>query len=267
MASKSIFKGSHGINNVLEPHRLQYDDAGYCHFAEAVNVVIDDSGGFYRRFGTNFLHDKGAHSLWSSGKYCFFVSEGDLYRVLSDFSVVKVIGGIGDTEMVYAVMHGKCYMSNSNVRLIVTDDSVSSWDAVVPEQFAGDSNVYGIIDNITSLAVHAGRLFAVSGGKYLWQSIPGNPCCFSISDGPINIPGLNGIVSVGTGLYVSCDDGVLFLSGSSKADFVRSVVYTKKIIKGTLNVIDGSDVRTGIEYPRLNAIWVSENGVCIGDIS
>ena len=90
MATVPVFRRSLGLNNVIEPHRLVYREDGACPFAEAVNIIIDDNGSFKRRFGIEKLHDGGAHSLWSKGEFCFFISSGNLYRVMLDGTVVLV---------------------------------------------------------------------------------------------------------------------------------------------------------------------------------
>lgn len=51
MATAPVFRGALGLNNVVEPHRLKYREDGFCELAEAVNVIIDDSGSVKRRFG------------------------------------------------------------------------------------------------------------------------------------------------------------------------------------------------------------------------
>lgn len=265
MAQASVFKGSTGINNALEPHRLRYLENGFCPFAEGVNIVIDDGGSFARRKGVSQVFDGPSHSLWAEDGYCFFVSEGDLYRRLADDTNVLVLGGVGDAPMYYAVMHDKCYMANGTVRLIVDDSSVSSWTLNAPTQMPGDTRVFGLPTGFTRLLVHAGRMLVVTEDKFLWESLPGNPRCFVLSDGPLKISGIKDFASVKTGIYVACADGMAFLQGTSKIDMQYEVVHSAEVVEGTVKLINGEDIEDGIQYLKQCVIWVSRTGICVGD--
>ena len=262
----SIFKGSLGLNTAIEPHRLRYNDAGFCEFAEGVNIIIDDNGSFKRRFGIEKLHDGVAHSLWSKGAFCFFISGGDLYRVMLDGTVVLVTSGIGDIPMYFEMMHGKVYCSNGLVKLVLTDTTVSSWIANVPSQMKDDKRVLGMISSFTKIKAHGGRFF-VQTHEGICQSEPGNPGCFDIANCLLPFREVHDFVSVGSGMYLSCEDGVVFLEGYSKENFQRKVVYSRKAIPGTMTTVDGSDVGDGVttEFYGVTAVWVSDNGVCFGD--
>ena len=261
----SIFKGSLGLNTAIEPHRLRYNDAGFCEFAEGVNIVIDDNGSFARRKGVSQVFDAPAHSLWAKENFCFFISEGNLYRRTIDDENVLVLGSVGDIPMFFELMHGKCYASNGSVRLVITDSAVSSWTVPIVAQEKGDTRVIGLPDSFTRMLVHAGRMFVVQDDKYLWSSLPGAPDRFDLSDGPFVFTEIYDFVSVGTGIYVSCPEGVVFLAGAGKADMTKEIVYNSPAIPGTMQLIDGADLENGIEYNKRCAIWVSEDGVCVGD--
>lgn len=265
MAVQPIFKGATGLVNAVEAHRLRYFENGFCQLAEAVNVIIDDAGSVKRRFGISSLFEGPVHSLWSKGKYCFFISAGDLYRRTMEGTNVLVTSAVGDYPAFFALFQDKCYMANGSVKLIIDDSSVTAWTANIPTQLKGDSRVLGMLSGFTRLCTHSGRMFVLVDGNRLWQSEPGNARCFDLAAGSIPFSGVTGIISVGTGLYVSHAGGVEFIAGSSKDDFEPRSVYTKPIIPGTLSVIDGSDVDSGIEYFGKLAIWVSSDGVCLGD--
>jgi hypothetical protein len=263
MAKESVFKGAVGLVNTVEPHRLRYLENGFCQLAEAVNVIIDDNGSVKRRFGRSSVFNAATHSLWSKGKYCFFVSGGDLYRRMLDKTNVLVMGGVGDYPAFFEYFQNKCYMSNGVVRLIIDDSSVTNWTANVPSQMKGDSRVLGMPFQFTRMCAHAGRMFVL--GDRLYQSEPGNARCFDLAAGSIPFEDAGEFASVGEGMYISHAGGVSFLQGSSKDDFESRMAYTKPIIPGTLTAIDASAIDTGIEYYGKLMIWVSSDGVCIGD--
>lgn len=265
MAKESIFKGATGLINTVEPHRLRYFENGFCQLTEAVNVIIDDAGSVKRRFGVNNVYDGPVHSLWVKGNFCFFISEGDLYRRMVDGTNVLVTGGIGNYPAFFEYFQGKCYMSNGTVRLILGESSITNWVPNIPAQLKGDSRVLGMPANFTRLCAHAGRMFVLGDDGRLWQSDPGNASCFDLATGSIPFATTGEFVSVNDGIYLSSAGGVGFLVGTSKDNFEYRTSYTKSIIPGTLTVIDASDVDTGIEYYGKLAIWVSSDGVCLGD--
>lgn len=266
MSTEYIFRGALGLNNVDEPHRLKILEGAICELAQAVNVVVDNSGSIKVRYGLTKDFDGAVHSVWARGRYCFFVSAGTLYRRLVDGTNVVVTSDIGNLPMYYELMHGKVYMTNTLVKIIVDDNSVTSWVFDSSPQDKADTRVLGMLSGFTKMCLHAGRLFVLVDGKYLWQSEPGNPRKFDISSGPIPFGEVHDFVSVGKGLYVSCDEGVLFLEGSSKENFVREIAYSKPAIAGTMRAIDGSDVGAdGQEFYGTTAVWVSSDGVCFGD--
>ena len=202
MATAPVFRATSGINNVLEAHRLKYGEDGGCPLAEGVNIIIDDGGSFKRRFGIEKLHDGGAHSIWSKGEFCFFISGGDLYRVKLDGSVVLVTSGVGDIPMYFEMMHGKVYCSNEFVRLILTDSTVSNWVANVPSQMKDDKRVLGMVSSFTKIKAHGGRFF-VQTPEGICQSEPGNPACFDIANCLLPFKEVHDFVSVGSGMYLS----------------------------------------------------------------
>jgi len=52
MAEITVFSGATGINNIVDPVRLKFDpDTGIGELAEAVNVVIDQTGRISRKHG------------------------------------------------------------------------------------------------------------------------------------------------------------------------------------------------------------------------
>lgn len=257
MATAPVFKRSLGINNIVEAHRLVYREDGACHFAEGVNIIIDDSGSFKRRFGIEKLFDGGSHSLWSKEEFCFFVSDGDLYRLTLSGSVVLVLSGVGNLPMYFERMHGKVYCSNGAVKLVITDTLVSEWTANIPLQMKDDKRVLGLLPAFTRMKTHGGRLF-VQTPTGLCQSEPGNPACFDIANCLLPFNEVHDFVSVGSGMYLSCEDGVVFLGGYSKENFQKKLVYSRKAIPGTMTTIDGSDVGDGIttEFYGVTAVWV-----------
>lgn len=263
MAEQPVFRAALGLNNVVEPHRLQYSEDGSCQLAEAVNVIIDDSGSVKRRKGIIKLVDGPCHSLWAKGAYCFFVSDGKLYRYMNGSSVL-VNGLCGDADMFFAEYAGRIYCNNGTFRAMLKDMTVTPWTASVPQQYASDTRTLGMPVTFGRICSFAGRMFAVD-GQYLWESEPGNPSCFDLGSGFMDFgEQITDVVAVRGGLYVSTTTRVFFLDGSSKADFKKFEVYQYPMISGTSCQVAGDDVGGADMLQGVCAVWVSPNGVCFG---
>lgn len=264
MATAPVFRATSGLNNVIEPHRLKYDKDGGCPLAEAVNIIIDDGGSFKRRYGRILKVEGPCHSLWSWGPYCFFVSEGALYRYYGNGTTVQVHASCGDLPMYFEEFGGKVYCSNGLFRAILSGNTISSWNATVPTQFASDTRTLGLPTSFTKICRHAGRMYLVD-GAYLWESEPSNPGCVDLGAGYMTVgEGITDIISVRGGMYLSTATRTYFLSGSSKADFVLVDAHPSPIVPGTCAKIVADQVGDGGMVQGVAAIWTSRDGVCIG---
>lgn len=264
MAQAPVFRAATGLNNVTEPHRLRYDEGGSSPLAEAVNVIIDDSGSVKRRFGIIKKADGPVHSLWAKGPYCFYVSDGKLYRYMADKTSVQVHGSCGNMPMHFAEFAGRVYCNNGSFKAMLKDMSISSWDASVPVQHKTDTRILGMPALFGQLCSFAGRMFVVD-GQYLWESEPGNPGCFDLGSGYMDFGEMIvDLVAVRGGLYVSTTTRVFFLDGSSKADFRKFEVYPQPMIPGTAKQVAGDDLGQGDFLQGVCAVWVSPTGVCFG---
>jgi len=264
MAVGKVFVVTSGLNNVLEPHLLRYGDDGGCPLAEAVNVIVDDAGSIKRRKGIIELFNGPCHSLWANGDYCFFVSEGKLYRYLRDGSIVLVNGSCGDSQMFFSMFAEKIYCSNGVFKVILKGMTVSPWTSSVPLQHSSDTRTLGMPDVFSRMCSFAGRMYLVS-DRYLWESEPGNPACYDLGAGYMDFgESIVDIIAVRGGLYVSTTTRIYFLDGTSKADFKKIEVYQLPMIAGTCYRIAGDDIGGSDIFQGLCAIWVSQNGVCFG---
>jgi len=264
MAKAPLFRATSGLNNVLEPHRLRYGDDGGCPLAEAVNVIIDDGGGVRRRKGRKLLFDGPVHSLWSWGPYCFFVSEGALYRRMASGANVTVHASCGDLPMFFEKFAGHVYCSNGPFRAILKDMTIESWSATVPQQYRSDTRTLGLPPSFTRLIAHAGRMYLVD-GMFLWETEPHLPGCVDMSREPISFGTMiqDGIAVRG-GIFISTEWGVKFLAGSSREDFVTYDVHDSPAVPGTTARITGDAVGDGDMMDGMCAIWTARDGVCLG---
>ncbi|MCE5199074.1 hypothetical protein LLG39_08865 [bacterium] len=269
MATRPIFKAARGLNNAIEAHRLTYDsETGACDLAEAVNVIIDDSGSVSRRKGVQNHFEDPAHSLWSHGDYCFFVSNGRLMRYIKNGSIVTVHPSVGDIPMFFEWFQSHVWANNGLFRAILKDLTISSWDFLFQAE-AGDTRTMGLPDSFTRIAAHAGRMFAVS-GNLLYESEPGNARAFSLSDLPLVFESdIIDMISVGQtgksqrGLFVSTREAVHFLSGTSRANFIKQEVLSEPVAPGTMTRCPLSEISSN-GADGTGAMWVCHSGVFQG---
>ena len=153
MAEFALFEKSLGLNNVFEDDRLFYLEGGYSYLQETADVVVDESGSIKRRYGFDEIFNLASHSIWASGNFCFFVSDGALYRILSDGSIVVVVSGIDNADMYYVKEFGKIYATNGVNRFIITETSVSSWHSSAPIQNSVDTRQLGMIEGFTKMTL------------------------------------------------------------------------------------------------------------------
>jgi len=264
MATKPVFRATSGLNNVLEPHRLQYGEDGGCPLAEGVNVIIDDGGGVRRRKGRSLIFDGPTHSLWSWGLYCLFVSEGALYRRMASGTNVTVHASCGDAPMFFEKFGGRVYCSNGTFRAILKDLTIESWNATIPQQYRSDTRTLGLPSSFTRLIAHAGRMYLVD-GMFLWETEPHLPGCVDMSREPISFGAtIQDGIAVRGGIYISTEWGVKFLAGSSREDFVVYDVHDSPAVPGTMARITGDAVGGGDMMDGMCAIWTARDGVCLG---
>lgn len=268
MAMFPLFRAATGLKNTVEPHRLAYLKDGSCPLSEAVNVIIDDSGSVKRRYGIIEKFTGPVHSLWSWGEYCFFVSAGKLYRYYSSGTTLLISSSCGDAQMYFCEFGGKIFLSNGTFRAVISGLTISSWGAVIPELSKSDTRVLGLPSGFTKPFRHNGRLYLIK-ESVLWESLPFNPFCFDLGFGFIDL-GLSILdaIPIQGGIYISTTAETFFLSGNSKDDFTLQKAYQFPMVPGTATEVSLNDLSgLPIFLKGIGAIWVSADGVCVGDDS
>ena len=265
MAKAPVFRVTSGLNNAEEPHRLEYGEDGGCPLSEAVNVVVSNGGGLRRRYPKRLVHDKLAHSFWSHGDYAFFCSEGKLYRMLEDETLLTVSPSVGGAEMSYAEFMGKIFCTNGMFRGVIDGPMLYPWTESVPSSRPdSDTRQLGFPSVFSRIFTHAGRMCLVDADK-VWVGEPFNPGCYDLGSGPFSLgSSVVDFASVKNGIYVSNEEGVYFLAGSSKSDFMPRLVHDEPIVRGTCLSTPAHALRLSNFGNGLAAVWVSRSGVFVG---
>jgi hypothetical protein len=258
-----IFRGTTGLNNIIDPARIKYDpDTGIQELAIAVNVDIDSSLRASRRKGYTQVLAKGAHSLFSCGNYCLFVS-GDALCVLDQgYSWTAIRNVTNNARMSYVNVDNEIYYANGYENGVVRDRISYAW---VGESYVGPTTTRTFSDPPIGhlLEIYNGRLY-IAQGKILWYSEPFAYSWYDLARSYIPFADrITMVRAVKDGLYVSTEREVFFSGGGHPTEFGRTHIADYPAIEGTDLIVDGSKIGRGDVSDRV-AMWASTKGICTG---
>ena len=253
----------------------------------ATNVDVNNDLTLSRRKGYAELDTGNYRSLWSNNRLAFAIKDDQLVRVFPDGGTSSIGDNLNvDSGVVY--VDGKDgYVYCANYTFMIRTDGVNVY---TPEQLdktekssysspaitnyeiidaglvSGDVDTKRnktIISGATVLEVYRGKMYAAK-DNVLWLSdaydfmrilkLEKNYLYF-----PTNI---TAIKAVDNGVYVSEEDKIWFLRGTSPKDFDFSVVYDAGIERGTDIRIDNIALGEQVISPAI--MWTTKKGICIG---
>lgn len=260
----ALFRGFLGLNNVAEPHNLRRDELGRVELAEAVNFEIQDDLSASTRAGRLTIRTGITHSLWSKGRFCFMVNNGDLVRMYENETFAVVFPGLGTHRVSYDLAMGKVYAANGSYQFIIDDSSVSSWNHTPIVQSVSDKRTLGFPAPFDLVLWHSSRMF-VTKGNVMYQSELFAPGVFDLEKYIQFTSEITDWVSVRGGIYLSTQEASIFLPGPDIDSFKQEVrVREVPMLPGTLCVVEGRAIGKGM--PGMCAVWSGPNGeICIGD--
>lgn len=117
-----------GLKNVIDPERFELED-----LEVAMNVDIDDSFEVKRRKGYESVLAGNFSSLWSNGKVCLAVKDGNtLVRVNKGWTLSTLKTGISGGPLSYATFGVNVGLSNGVVNGIVDEAGYRTWGIAPP---------------------------------------------------------------------------------------------------------------------------------------
>lgn len=248
-----------GMNNVEKSFRLPVTrDANYrkmSDMSEIENLDIDNSMALSSRPGSALkLSGTSIHSLWSDGDIqCLFVDGSVLHRLTQLYIAVE-IADVGSDRMSYAPWNDRIYMTNGTYIGYLCEYTLSS--LVSPEK-----NYKLPLPAGKFIAYYKGRLY-VANGKVLYIS---DALCdhYDVRTGYRTFENnITMLIAVDKGLYLT-DGSTWFISGAEPNEFHRDKILDTDAIPYTAAVINGKSVGDGLVGNL--AMWVSVNGICLGD--
>lgn len=260
----SIFSGTVGLNNVVDPKRLLYDpDTKMQELAAAYNVDIDDTGRPSRRKGFSKVVYRNAHSLFSwGGAYALFVT-GDALAILdSDFSCIPIRNVTVGARMSYAEAAGTVYYANGYEKGLVRNRLSYDWE---DQDYVGPAT-YKVFTNPL-----IGHLIEIWNGRSLvavddviWYSEPFAYGRFRLAANYIPLSGRIRLMrGVKGGVYASDDKAIYFLPGNDMVGLGSIKKADYPAIEGTDKMIEGSKIGSGELQDRC-VVFASTKGICIG---
>jgi hypothetical protein len=254
-----IFKGTTGINNKVDPSRIEDTD-----LANAYNVDIDDSGRVSK--GSGFVITSitaNGSSLYSNGERGLYIVDDEMYLLYPNLTSRLIATGITTNLRMHCVTVNRIiYWVNGQQVGKVENDVAENWTG---EDYVGPTTYRRFSDPPVGhlIAYHAGRIWIAS-DNVLWFS---EPFAFSWFDMAKNMfqfsSRLRMLVAVEDGLYISTTNCVYFLKGTVPSEMAQNKVHDYPSIEGTDLNAPGGQVLTG-EYTGQVAMWTSTRSVCLG---
>jgi hypothetical protein len=270
MANFPFFRGSLGLNTAAENTRLSRQEDGFCELETAVNVQVDSAGALKVRqeIVPILVEPMAVHSLWSDGrKYCFYVSGGDLYRLMPDLSSVLVYEGYGNTKNYCVSFAGAVWMTNGSIMAYAKEMTFNSWDASSARKRKGDTRQLGIPTvKFKKIFTHLGRLYGFV-DNVLWESEPFDPRSFNLASGYMQFESeIVDAISIDTGIYLFLKDKTVFLAGESKEKFIKkNASFGGGVVVDTAKIADGETLPEFYRVGGMAVVWVAQEGIFIGD--
>jgi len=259
----NLFRGSIGINNKVDPTRLQYNpESGIEELAAAVNVDVSSSKRVSRRKGYTLQLAQAAHSLFPCDGYCLFVSGEDLYVLESDYTSSGIRNLTTGARMSYVRPESDTYYCNGTEKGIVRDRISYAWTAA---SYVGPPTTKTFSDPPIGhlLEVYNGVML-IAQDNIMWHSEPFAYSWFDLAKNYVQFGArLTMMKAVQGGVFVSTEEGTFFHKGGTVKEFIQGKVADYPAIEGTAVTVNASRIGDG-GISGLAAIWASKNGICFG---
>ncbi len=244
-----------GIDNTSDPSTLQIDRFGGLYVCEVSNIDIDDDGKPHRRLGSASIFGSAAHSMWSNGNICLFVSGTDFKKLNTDYTPTVLVTGVDQTDRMAYVSWNDLKIFFSNMSIIGYIDTTDELPYTFPDP-AQTFKMRMIGGQI--LEIYNSRLYAAN-DRNLYFS---DPTALMQMDTRKNVIAFTDritmVKAVSDGIYVSAGKYVYFYGGDSPFTFKEVRVSDSPAIEGMSVSMDGDNIGKGILGKT--AYWMTEDG-------
>ena len=264
-----IFAGTTGENDIVDPVRLKINfETGIAELAEAVNVLIDQTGLPYRRPGQTLVSAGDYHSIFCDGGDCFVILEtvdySTIYRLNADKTLTAIQPGLAKGKRYGWLQVGsKTYWSNGVEKGVIVNGVSLSWAA---QTYAGpptSRNFEGPPAG-THLALFGSSICVVNGPIVRISE----PLGYGLFDRARSRVRFSSDVKlykpVTAGVFASDSKYTYFLEGSNPNDLARRKILdcpAHEYSEAT-GYIEGEEF--GLDGAGPCAVWSCDKGLCIG---
>lgn len=266
-----IYSSSSGINNKLDPVRLEYDyRKGISDLAACVNCTIDDSGRIARRDGFvatdrteawKNLFGCGSYGIGTKGDALCIIEPNMAYTAIRNITPDARMSFVLDTDGTQDVV----YYTNGYENGRIISKVSHSWPLKVP---IGATSIKEFFQAPIGhlLEVRDGRMF-IAKDNYLYYSEPNTHHAYRTAANFIGFPSrLKMLQAVDGGLWVSDSESIYFLGGEIMPTALEMPKQVKKADyparEGTAVKVKGSKIGEGLK--DMVVVFATEKDICVG---
>ena len=265
----SIFSGTTGINNKVDPSRLRFDPkTGIVDLAAAVNIDIDDTGRPSRRRGrTATVRTEPWKCLFSAGSFAVGITGDALCVIEADLSYTAIRNVNASAEMSYLRdTDGEqdiIYYCNGHENGRIINKTSYTWTV---GDLTSETKEFSAAP-IGHLIEKRKRMF-VAQDNILWYSEPNSNDLYRLGTNHFRFMSrIRMVQAVAGGLWVSDSDAIYFLAGEIFPQNMEMPLQEKMadypVSKGTGVKVPGSKV--GVDgLSGIAVMFTTDKGVCIG---
>lgn len=266
METVTWMSSSAGLNNVVDPTRIEYDPKkGVGELGISLNIDTDRSGRISRRLGYRSVRADVSHSLWTDGQRAFFVANSSLFEFYADGSSRPIRSEIHPTALMSFVNGGgDVYYCNGVQNGVIRGDNSYAW---IGNPFKGPEDYPYLVTEFPPvghlLDIHNAYML-VAQDNIIWASMPFAFSWYRRSKDFWQFESrLSMMRSLGTGIWASCSQGVFWLEGKD-VSWSRTKKSDSPAIRGTDCVLETKVV--GLQnIGTMAVIWTSPEGIYLGD--
>ena len=246
-----------GVNNVSDATKLQPGELAY-----AYNVDISDKGRPSRRDGVvKVVTPSGQiHSMWGDNKKCFYVENGVLKMLNTDYTSTTIRTNVANYHMTFCEVNDQYYYSNPSVIGYVYNDADNQF-ATPTKEFKHAPLPGQIVE------YYNGRLY-VARNETIWYS---DVNYLGEVDRRKNFMAFENEITmmkaVDDGIWITVGDinrqATYFIAGGIREEQTLRRFAGYGCIEGSdVKIKDGQKVGEGLSGTVI--MWTSDEGICIG---
>mgnify|MGYP001820210685 CR=1 FL=1 len=271
----SLFKGSTGLNNKVDPVRLVFNlETGVTELSLAVNVKVDPSGRVDRQPGYEQLVTGAWHSLcpYDMGGYTYAVKGASLYSVDLGGNILGIRSGLTenarmDYERSTDGRNTLVYYVNGHEKGYLIDRTSYAWEDI---DYVGPDTEQVFDDPVSGAhlaTIFNGRMYLAQ-HNYMIHSEHQDYSAFNLAEDHTPFNGrISMIKGMKHGMYVSDAFGVYFLSGSDIAPGDWETLAFEEV--ATRRAVEGCNAKMDAQYlnPERKGkalLWYSRDGIFAG---